>query len=45
VGFFYFGAKDSFMERFFGRNILEDFCEEGSGELLCTERFGKKKWM
>jgi hypothetical protein len=33
------------MERFFGRNILEAFCEEGSWELLSTERFGKKKWM
>jgi hypothetical protein len=44
VGFLFWG-KESFMERFFGRNILEDFCEESSRELPCTEQFGKKKGM
>jgi len=31
------------MNWFFGRDILEDFCQEGSWELPCTEQFREEK--
>jgi hypothetical protein len=42
VGFFILG-QGKFPGTVFGRNILEDFCEESSWELPRTEQFGKKK--